>query len=545
LIKTASSFALLRNIGRRGRLVVGVAAIATLLERLAIVAATFAVVEDRTISAVTLGGVLAAMFFLRTVARSYLRVEVRSCVIGGVASALLIEDMELGASNVDETEMGLIDGLYAAEFLIGEHLPELLGDLPACACMAGVAFALFPGRLVAEVGSALVLGALALLASHRMSLRSAERTWEAFEPILEDLSTALRGAVELVASGNTEAFLSSFQKRSQHWRSVSSRASFVSFLAGRAPAVAVAFAAAVVLVLDEGLRNPLLRGVLGRAVLLAAMTPPFAGLVRAWLEIGKARARTRPVVALLERGARSVSHGEARPSLPAVVALDRVSFGYDAKQEPFISNLVVAFRPGEIIALTGPNGSGKSTLLALLLGLCKPTAGVMTVADIDLEDIDLQFWRRRIGYLPQRPFLPERATVRTAMQLVAPVVADSDLTTALEQVRLWPVLYSRSPGGPLETKVGSLSAGEKQRLALARVLVRKTTLLLLDEPDANLDVEGIALLTDLLRELAPPCTIVIAAHNPRLIAMADRVLSLDRAPHASGGRPVALEKSVC
>jgi ABC-type multidrug transport system fused ATPase/permease subunit len=513
-----------------------------MLERLAVVAATFAIVGDRTLSAVGLGAGLAAVFFVRTVIRSYLKVEARSSVIGAVSAALLTDAMELGASNVDETEMGLIDGIFTAEVLIGDHVPELLGDIPACACMVGIACWVFPGRLVAEAGLALILGALALLASHRMSIRSADRAWGAFEPVLEDLSTAVRGGLELVASGNTEAFLSAFRAKSRRWRSVSSRASLVSFMAGRAPAVAMAFAAGVVLVLDERLRDPLLRGVLGRAVLLASMTPAFAGLVRAWLEIGKSRARTRLVMALLERGVRAVSHGRARPGV-GVVALERVSFQYDTGQEPVISELMADFRPGEIVALTGPNGCGKSTLLALLLGLCKPAAGAVTVAGVNLERIELCLWRRQVGYLPQRPFLPDRATARVAMQLVAPDAGDAVLSSALQEVHLWPVLCSRSPGRPLETKVGSLSAGERQRLALARVLARETSVLLLDEPDANLDAEGVALLTDLLLELAPRRTIVMAAHNPRLIAAADRILPLDRAPPASGGRSVAVEKS--
>jgi ABC-type multidrug transport system fused ATPase/permease subunit len=524
----ARSFALLRNIGRRGRIIIGAAAIATLLERIGIVGATFAVVMDRPLYAVTLGAGLAGVFFVRTVARSLLRVETLSSVIRAVSSALLADDVGLGASNVDETEMGLLDGIYAAEVLIGDHVPELLGDIPACVCMVVAACAFFPGRLVIEAGSALALGALALVMSHRSNVRSSDRAWGAFEPVLEDLSTTLRGALELVANGNTESFLSAFRVKSQRWRSVSSRAALVSFMAGRAPALAVAFGAAVVLVMDERLREPLLHGVLGRAALLASMTPAFAGLVRAWLEMSKSRARTRLLTGLLERGGRVLPHGEACPRLPTVVALDNVSFQYDAGLQPVLSELQAAFHPGEIVGVTGPNGSGKSTILALLLGLHKPTAGVITVGAIDLTRIDLPQWRSQIGYLPQRPFLPDRATVRAAMQLVAPTACDRVLSRALQDVRLWPILCSHSPRGPLETKVGTLSAGERQRLALARVLARETPLLLLDEPDANLDVEGIELLTDLLRELAARCTVVMAVHNPHLAAAADRVLRLDR-----------------
>ena len=153
----------------------------------------------------------------------------------------------------------------------------------------------------------------------------------------------------------------------------------------------------------------------------------------------------------------------------------------------------------------------------------------------------------RIGYLPQRPFLPERATVRAAMRLLAPDAERDVLERSLVQVNLWPVLLARSPASPLDTKVGSLSAGEKQRLALARVLARRSPLLLLDEPDANLDQEGLDLLVAILRELAPGHMIAVAAHSPRLIAASDRVLVLGATSAKHGGagsveaKPTALQ----
>jgi ABC-type transport system involved in cytochrome bd biosynthesis fused ATPase/permease subunit len=150
----------------------------------------------------------------------------------------------------------------------------------------------------------------------------------------------------------------------------------------------------------------------------------------------------------------------------------------------------------------------------------------------DLHSFNAPLWRRSIAYLSQRPFLSDRATVGGAMCLLAPDADGETFECSLRQVKLWPVLVHRSPQSPLDVKVGSLSAGEKQRLALARVLARRAPVILLDEPDANLDAEGLELLTALLRELAPGRMIAVAAHSPRLIASADRVLALDE---GSGG----------
>ena len=378
----------------------------------------------------------------------------------------------------------------------------------------------------------MLFGAGAILVARRVTATTAERVWEAYEPLLEDLSTAVRGRVEVMASGTGERFLLALGDKIQRWRALSTRASLLSFVAGRAPALAAAFAAGFFLLLDEGLRGIFAHGILGRAALLASMTPAFAGVARAWIEVGKSGARVRPIAALVDRGAHPPSRGDVPPPLPAFVTLDHVAFSYGARQDAVLKDLSFTWRPGEVLAFTGANGSGKSTLLSLLLGLAKPTRGAISVGGKDLHSLDAPLWRRSIAYLSQRPFLSDRATVGGAMCLLAPDADGETLERSLRQVKLWPVLVHRSPQSPLDAKVGSLSAGEKQRLALARVLARRAPVILLDEPDANLDADGLELLIVLLRELAPGRMIAVAAHSPRLIASADRVLALDE---GSGG----------
>jgi ATP-binding cassette subfamily C protein CydCD len=523
----------LRVLGRPARIGIGLAALASFLERLAIVAATFELLEDRTLLAMEITGCLAVIFVARSAARSFLRVHIQTNVIGAVSAGLVAEDGGLRESQSEDTELQLFDGLYASETLLGEHLPQLLGDIPACVCMLIVASQALPGRLVLEGSLTMILGALAVLAARRATTRSSDLAWEALGPVLDDLSIAVRGRLEIVASGTSDAFLSLVNQKTLHWRRVASRAAITSFLAGRAPTVAVALAVALVLVLDAGLRGTVSHGVLGRAALLASMTPAFAGLARAWLEIGKGRARLRPIAGLIADSKTERRGGDGPPSPRAEVAFERVSFAYGSLHRRVIDELVETWRAGEIIALTGPNGSGKSTLLSLLLGLREPTTGAISVGGKDLREIDRQLWRRRVGYLPQRPFLYDRATIGDAMRLIAPDADVATLESSLRQVRLWGVLVARSPDAPLETKVGTLSAGEKQRLAIARVLSRRAELLVLDEPDANLDVAGLELLKSLLRDLAGERMIVMAVHSPSLVESADRVVDLGRADAVS------------
>jgi ABC-type multidrug transport system fused ATPase/permease subunit len=526
-------------LGRRTQLAVGIAAFALSLEKAALVGATLEVVWNRPVSATLLGVVLAGLFLARSAARSFLQVEVAARVVEGVTASLLRDD-EPGSGSLDETEAGLVAGLYASVDVMGQHVPELLGDAPACACMVAIACLTLPPRLVVEGGAAMLLGGAAALVAQRSSARAAGSVWQAFESLLEELSTAVRGRVEIVASGSEEAFLSSLRRLTRHWRHVSARASAISFLTGRVPALAVAFGVGLVLVLDEEVRGTVSQGILGRVAVLASMTPAFSGLARAWFEIGKSRARIRPITDLLERGTRAEARGRVPPDLPAIIALERVSFSYGSTGAPVLSDRVESFVPSEVTMLTGPNGCGKSTLLAILSGLAAPTKGVVRVAGVNLRDIDRRLFRQRIGYLPQRPFLPSRATVGEALRLIAPETDETAWREALEQVDLWRVLKARCPGKLYETKVGSLSAGEGQRLALARVLARRTPVLLLDEPDSNLDAEGVELMASLLRELRPGRVVVVAAHSERIAAAADRVVSfVDAKPRApSNGEPL-------
>jgi ABC-type transport system involved in cytochrome bd biosynthesis fused ATPase/permease subunit len=215
--------------------------------------------------------------------------------------------------------------------------------------------------------------------------------------------------------------------------------------------------------------------------------------------------------------------------LPGAIAFDRVSFRYDVSPGPTEALHEVSFawekRDG-ILAVAGANGSGKSTCLRLLLALGKPHAGAVRVGGVDVLELDGDAWRSRIAFLPQRPYLPQRSDVRTAVHLLAPGASDARIENALERVGLFSAL-KRANSEPLDVRVDTLSAGQRQRVALARFLCRDASLLLLDEPDANLDREGIARVGDILRELSRDHMIAFAAHTPELVAIAGRTVTLD------------------
>ena len=230
------------------------------------------------------------------------------------------------------------------------------------------------------------------------------------------------------------------------------------------------------------------------------------------------------VARVLQEQIPAVSNARAAPLLPTTVAFDRVSFRYEVSDAPNALQEVTFGWSGGALALGGGNGSGKSTCLRLLLALASPLAGAVRVGGVRLQDIDVEDWRGRIAFLPQRPYFPPRADVRRAIRFLAPDASEERMKGVLERVGLH--------GASLDSSVETLSVGQRQRVALARVLCRDASLYVLDEPDANLDRAGIHLVASLVRELATTKTVVLAAHTPELLDAADRIVILE------GGRVV-------
>lgn len=214
----------------------------------------------------------------------------------------------------------------------------------------------------------------------------------------------------------------------------------------------------------------------------------------------------------------------ANPATAAIV-LDEVSVVHGDRT--VLHDVSLTLEPGETVALVGPSGAGKSTLAALVLRLADPARGRVSCGGVDLRDVDLDDWRRRVAWVPQRPVVLA-ATLAHNVRLGRPGASDRAVLVALVQAGLGE-LVSRLPDG-IRTVVGDggrrLSAGEAQRVGLARALISDSPLLVLDEPTAHLDAETAA---SVERRLLAACrgrTTLLIAHAPQLAAQADRIVAL-------------------
>ncbi|MFJ5828146.1 thiol reductant ABC exporter subunit CydD [Streptomyces sp. NPDC093089] len=213
------------------------------------------------------------------------------------------------------------------------------------------------------------------------------------------------------------------------------------------------------------------------------------------------------------------------------LALDRVTVRHEGRAEPSLDAATLTVEPGETVALVGPSGVGKSTLLDVVLGFAVPEeGGSVRVGGEDLAALDLEAWRSRIAWVPQRPYL-FAGTVAENVRLARPDASDEAVREALRDAGADGFVTGLPQG--LDTVLGEdgagLSAGQRQRLALARAFLADRPLLLLDEPTAALDGETEAGVVDAVRRLAAGRTVLLVVHRPALLAVADRVVTLGRA----------------
>jgi thiol reductant ABC exporter CydD subunit len=225
------------------------------------------------------------------------------------------------------------------------------------------------------------------------------------------------------------------------------------------------------------------------------------------------------------RGRRTVVPDPATAGL----AVQELSVEYPGRGTPALHAVSLAVAPGEIIAVTGPSGCGKSTLLSVILGFMGPTAGSVSIGDCDLSDLDPDAWRTRLAWMPQRPHL-FKGSIADNIALSRPQASQAELGSAVTAAGLDAVVAARPEGmrASIGERGGQLSAGERQRVALARLFLQDAPLLLLDEPTANLDGETEDQVLAAVRRLVRGRTVILVAHRPALVGLADRVIDLDR-----------------
>lgn len=205
--------------------------------------------------------------------------------------------------------------------------------------------------------------------------------------------------------------------------------------------------------------------------------------------------------------------------------LEGVSFAY--QDAPVLKSVDLDISIGKITVLTGPSGAGKTTIADLLLGLLSPKSGRILVDGVSLSEIDVETWRRLIGYVPQESVLLYESILAN-IQLGDPSISTKDVEEALRSAGAWDFVSERPQG--MNAIVGErgqiLSGGQRQRLALARAIVHRPKLLILDEVTSALDPETELKTCQLVRELSKDVAVLAITHRPAFLEIADEAYEL-------------------
>jgi ATP-binding cassette subfamily C protein len=278
--------------------------------------------------------------------------------------------------------------------------------------------------------------------------------------------------------------------------------------------------------------------IIASSILLSRALQPIEQLTGGWSSLLSARAALERIKEALGPDAEAARIYTELPAPEGRVQVEQVSVrGRDG--QPVLFGVSLDARPGELIGIIGPSGSGKTTLAKVIAGAFPPDGGTVRIDGAQLSDWEHDRLGRYIGYMPQEPSLLE-GTIKeniSRFALAPPDAAESADDAAIKAAKLCGVhdLILRLPNG-YDTRLGpmgsGLSAGQAQRIALARALYGDPAVIILDEPNAFLDSDGEdALLLAVTAARARRATVILIAHRKSILASADRLLVLE------AGRP--------
>lgn len=418
-------------------------------------------------------------------------------------------------------------GVDALDDYFSRYLPQLgLAIVVPVAVLA---------RIVTEdwVSAAIIVVTLPLIPLFMILIGMAtqsrmDRQWRLLSRLSGHFLDVVEGLPTLKVFGRAKAQAESIRKITDDYRQATMRTLRIAFLSSFALELLATLSVALVAV-TIGMR--LVHGELdlytGLVILVLAPEAylPLRQVGAQYHAAAEGLAAAEEIFEVLETPVAASQGTAAVPVSGLRIELDGVAVRYEGRGEDSPGPVSLTVEPGECVALSGPSGAGKSTLLQVLLGFVTPSAGRVRVGDVDLAGLAPEQWRERIAWVPQRPHL-FAGSIAENVRLARPGAADAEVTAALVDAGAWEFVRALPRGA--DTLLGEggvgLSAGQRQRLALARAFLADRPVLLLDEPTAALDGETEAAVVEAVRRLAVGRTVLLVVHRPALLALADRVV---------------------
>ena len=376
----------------------------------------------------------------------------------------------------------------------------------------------------------LLVGMLSLAFGRRLKAGSTE-TWARWGEMVSQVSSVIPAAAEVKLTARETAESAIFASHSDRIRRAHRKVDILWSL--YVPAVVIALGIGLVglcwttgsRVLAGTMTVGAMVTVVGYTLQLHLPLRVLAGVFRQMFEATAAARRVFDLLAVRQerRSRRSYAGSMIRSGR---VELQNVSFAYPGGKL-VLHNFHLIIEPGERVGLSGPSGSGKTTTALLIAGLLRPTSGRVLVDGVEVEHYDSRAYRLQIGYVPERLHLLP-GSIADNIACAWPLATMEEVRTAAQQagaadfIEALPDAYATR----VYDRGSNLSAGQRQRIGVARALMGRPRILLLDEPAAHLDAEAAETVWDSLRRLSQICTTLVISHDPADLQWADRTVDL-------------------
>ncbi len=447
-----------------------------------------------------------------------------------------ILDLEL-AKNTQISNQPVRDLETLAQYLRGPGVAAFF-DLPWVPLYVGLSFLLHPLLGVLTITAGVLLVALTLLNEHQTKRLSAAAS-EASHTSHALLERSRKGAEVLRAMGMeracSERWFATFSSAQTSQVAASDRGSLVSssskFLRIFLQSASLALGAALAIAGEVSAGS-----IIAGSIIISRALAPVEQLTGQWGFFQSARRAYARLTAVLA-AAPPPKEPLALPTPKGRLTVDGVSLAVPGRHLPIVVGINFVLEPGEVLGIVGPSGSGKSTLARALVGVWPAAAG-----DIRLDGARLDHWPRSqlgaaIGYVPQDVELFS-GTVTDNIARWAADPSPAAVVAAAQRAGVHELILCLPDGYMTEVGDGgaSLSAGQRQRIALARALYGDPKLLILDEPNSNLDAVGEEALCRSLSRLAQEgLGVIVISHRPQVLVNADKILVLSEGRQAACG----------
>lgn len=373
-----------------------------------------------------------------------------------------------------------------------------------------------------------------------------QRQWTALSRLSAHFLDTIQGLATLKLFGRSRAEQARITSVSEEFRERTMKVLRYAFLSGAVLEFMIAIAIGLVaVVLGVRLLNRSIP--FEQAFLVLLLAPEFYRPLR---ELGtqhhagmEGRAAGRRMIEILETPLppQAQESEEARPSGPLTIECRDLTFTYPGSEQPALRRVNLTLPAHTCTALIGRSGAGKSTLVNLLMGFNEADSGTITANGVPLGALSPDDWRAYVALVPQRPYLFS-GSVRANIQMARPQASSEEVERAAQLAGAAAFIKALPRG--YETEVGEqgarLSAGQAQRIAIARAFLKDAPLLILDEPTSSLDAESEALIAQALKLLMRNRTVLVIAHRSTTLSGADQVVVLDAGQVVETGQPEQL-----